>query len=76
MAYDVIIKRAENGMIVKAGCMTFVFEDLDHGLNEVAKYVRNPSKIEKEYMEKYCQSVPQPITASGLSAPDCAEDFF
>lgn len=47
---DVIITPALNGWIVKVGCATVVFENLEPMLNELRRYVRTPERVEKEYL--------------------------
>jgi hypothetical protein len=40
-----------NGFVCTIGCQTAVFESCDSLLSALEKYLNNPDKTEKEYME-------------------------
>jgi len=42
-----------NGFIVKVGCGTFVFESATQLCSELAGYLNNPEKYQKEYESVY-----------------------
>ena len=50
---DIFICKALNGYIVRCGCQSVVFESKERMLFELSRYWDNPSKIEKEYLDKY-----------------------
>ncbi len=47
------IDPADNGSIVKVGCLTLVFENIERLIVELRRYYENPEKVEKEYLAKY-----------------------
>jgi hypothetical protein len=50
---DIHINKVVNGIVVLVGCKHFVFTDIETMLDELRKYLCNPRKTEKEYMERY-----------------------
>jgi hypothetical protein len=66
--HDIRIQSARNGVIVQVGCQTFVSNDIDKTCREVARYLKEPEEVEKEYAEKY----PRPLgltVAEDVSMP-------
>lgn len=51
--HDVTISEADNGWIVKVGCMTLVFNSKKKLLKELGKYLEDPGKMQRKYMRKY-----------------------
>lgn len=47
---DIIIQPAVNGWIVRVGCQTVVFKDLDAMLMELGNYINNPKATEERYL--------------------------
>lgn len=41
-----------NGYAVHVGCQSVVFETREKMLSEIERYLKNPSKVEKEYLEQ------------------------
>ena len=50
--HTVIIEPANNGFIVRVGCMTLVATDKEHMLSELSRYFDTPQEVEKEYNSK------------------------
>jgi len=40
-----------NGWIIKVGCQTVAFNDLNHMLEEIQAYLEDPDETEKRYRE-------------------------
>jgi hypothetical protein len=53
MVHKIIIKKVINGLKISIGCAEFVSEDIDKAMGEIARYLKNPKNIEKEYLKKY-----------------------
>jgi hypothetical protein len=53
MAHNIAISKVENGVIVNVGCKTFVSEDIEGAMKEVARYLMSPDAVEREYNIKY-----------------------
>lgn len=58
--YPINIERLINGVEIKIGCKTFVFNDIDVGMLELAAYLKNPRMaiahwkgIQPEYFEGF-----------------------
>lgn len=51
-AQIVNIQKVLNGYIVAVGCQQVVFETREKMLSEVDRYLKNPSQVEKEYLER------------------------
>ena len=49
---EVIIKPAENGLIVKVGCATFVFENWHKAQQAIGEYFKDPEKAANKYYYK------------------------
>jgi len=47
------ISQVSNGWIVKAGCMTFVFDDATKLAVELTRYLQDPMKVREEYIKKF-----------------------
>jgi hypothetical protein len=41
-----------NGFVCQVGCQTVVFNDPDKMALEIARYYKNPKKVESEFVEK------------------------
>ena len=50
--FDVKIRQVMNGFVVKVGCWELVFQSADMMLAELARYIKDPAAVEKEYLEK------------------------
>lgn len=61
----ITISPAMNGLIVKVGCQTLVFENHDHFITALTNYLANPDGVEKEWLETYVA----PKTTSGSYTP-------
>lgn len=51
MIRDVKISAVLNGWVVRVGCQTLVFEDLEVMLKEVGAYLTDPDGIQEAYRE-------------------------
>ena len=51
--YEIRIEPAVNGVIVKVGCKTFVFNDKEQMCVELLAYLRDPIGREKRWRENY-----------------------
>lgn len=60
-----------NGWIVKVGCQTVVFSDMQYMLEEIERYIENPKATEKEYMENAKNKT---MTAPEEAVPDRPAD--
>lgn len=45
----IIIERVTNGVIVKVGCQTFVFEKISIACEEIGAYLRDPREAAKRW---------------------------
>ena len=61
MAHNIAISKVENGVIVNVGCKTFVSEDIEGAMKEVARYLISPDAVEKEYNIKYNLGLTPPV---------------
>ena len=50
--HEIKIGYALNGYIVTVGCKTVVFESRKRMLKELNRYLKNPNKVEAEYMSE------------------------
>lgn len=48
----ITICRQLNGFVVVVGCRNVVFESQEKMLKEIGRYLDDPQKVEKEYLEK------------------------
>ena len=71
--HELRITKVDNGWIVKAGCMTFVFDNVDKLAVEISRYLHNPNEVAKEYSEKYSNSNGG-LLGGAVIATDIAED--
>ena len=51
--YKIEISKAVNGIIMVIGCRTYVNNDIDYGCRELARFLKDPERVEKEYAGKY-----------------------
>lgn len=74
--HELRITKVDNGWIVKAGCMTFVFDSAEKLSLEIARYLNNPNEVSKEYMEKYSGQAAGNLAgaAMGINGADMAEE--
>jgi len=49
--YELTIRPALNGWIVRAGCQELIFSDREFMLNQVNEYLQQPDVVEKRYRE-------------------------
>lgn len=74
MLRKITIKSVLNGFIVKVGCQTLVFDDVNVMLSELGKYLLDPDEVEREYLDNSINSgrlwgaveIPEPPALSGL----------
>ena len=51
-ARSILIDTVLNGFLVTIGCKTVVFETKEKMLSELERYLSNPDKVEREYLER------------------------
>lgn len=49
--YELTIRPALNGWIVRAGCQELIFSDREFMLNQVNEYLQQPDVVEKRFRE-------------------------
>lgn len=49
---EIILKKADNGVIVEIGCKTLVFLTLKSLFKAIEDYYKDPVKAEKKYIKK------------------------
>ncbi len=54
--YEVRITSVLNGFVCKIGCQTVVFNSIETMLDELGKYLVNPSEMEKRYVKSSLNS--------------------
>lgn len=62
--HELRISKVDNGWIVKAGCMTFVFDDPNKLAVEITRYLNDPHAVIDEYLKKY--NTPNAALGSGI----------
>lgn len=67
---EIRIERVTNGFIVRAGCMTFVFDDPVKLGNELARWAHNPDEVEREYSKKFSRQPEMAGAGSDAEAVD------
>lgn len=52
--YDILISPSNNnGFIVRVGCCTTVYNNVDDMINAIKDYLNNPNEIEEMYNKKF-----------------------
>jgi hypothetical protein len=51
--YKIEVIKAVNGIILIIGCRTYVNEDIDKGCQDLARFLKDPDVVEKEYAAHY-----------------------
>jgi len=63
--HKITIEGVLNGWIVKVGCQTVVFDEMDAMLDEIEAYINHPEEVEKKYMDnRKNHSSPMPEEAA------------
>lgn len=52
MFRPITIERVLNGYIARVGCQKVVFETAERMLSDIARYLKDPAAVEKEYLSK------------------------
>jgi len=69
--YDINISKVVNGVIVKVGCRTFVFNSIDLAMDEIKGYILDPKVVEEEYKEVYPEAFldqPEPVDPNTMES--------
>jgi hypothetical protein len=51
--YKIEVMKAVNGIILIIGCRTYVNEDINKGCQDLARFLKDPEGVEKEYEVRY-----------------------
>jgi len=75
---EIVISMADNGYIIRTGCVTLVFTDKETFMGELSSYLDNPRAVyeqyEKLYRPKRLGTMPEERAAGmGLSAPQTTQ---
>lgn len=63
---EITIAPVTNGHLVRAGCMTLVFEDKLRLLSELTRWFENPQAVEAEYQKRYYKGYAEMDAAATL----------
>ena len=67
--YNITIEGVLNGFIVKVGCQTLVFNDIEKVASELVRYQKDPAGVEKEYVSNAMNKPPTPTARQIPESP-------